>query len=80
MVGTILKGMGGAFSKAPADPGSLEWFFEACRQAGREVVKEGKISAETQEILDRPLFDLTPEAYVETLNAFLEQVLQMTQQ
>jgi len=79
LVGTILKGMGGAFSKAPADPGSLEWFFEACRQAGREVVKEGSISAETQEILDRPLFDLTPEAYVETLNAFLEQVLQMTQ-
>ena len=72
LVGTILKGMGGAFSKAPADPGSLEWFFDACRQAGREVVKEGRISAGTQEILDRPLFDLTPEAYVETLNSFLE--------
>ena len=72
--------MGGAFSKAPADPGSLEWFFDACRKAGREVVKEGRISAETKKTLDRPLFDLTPEAYVDALNSFLDQVLQMTQE
>jgi multimeric flavodoxin WrbA len=80
LVGSILKGMGGAFSKAPADPGSLEWFYEACRRAGREVVKEGRISAETSETLERPLFDMTPETYVETLNSFLAEVLQMTQQ
>lgn len=77
LVGTILKGMGGAFTKAPADPGPLDWFFDACRKAGGEVVKEGRISAETQEILDRPLFNLTPRAYVDTLNTFLDQVLEM---
>jgi hypothetical protein len=77
LVGTILKGMGGAFTKAPADPGSLDWFFDACRKAGSDVVKEGRITAETQEILDRPLFDLTPEAYVDTLNTFFDQVLEM---
>jgi hypothetical protein len=77
LVGTILKGMGGAFTKAPTDPGSLEWFFDACRQAGREVVKSGKISAETMEILDRPLFDLSPEAYVDELNSFLDKAFEM---
>ncbi len=77
LVGTILKGMGGAFTKAPADPGSLDWFFDACRKAGGEVVKQGRISPETQEVLDRPLFDLSPEAYVDTLNSFLDLAFQM---
>ena len=40
-------------------------------------MKEGRISAETQEILDRPLFDLTPEAYADKLNTFFDQVLEM---
>lgn len=77
LVGTILKGMGGAFTKAPADPGSLDWFFDACKKAGSEVVKQGRINSETQKILDRPLFDLSPEAYVDTLNAFFDQAFEM---
>jgi multimeric flavodoxin WrbA len=72
LVGTILKRMGGAFTKAPMDPGPLDWFFDACRKAGSEVVKEGRISSETQEILDRPLFDMTPQAYVDALNSLLD--------
>ncbi len=77
LVGTILKGMGGAFSKAPEDPGSLEWFFDACRKAGAELVKEGKITTETQEILDRPLFNYTKQEYVDKLNIFADNVLEM---
>lgn len=77
LVGTILKGMGGAFTKAPADPGPLDWFFDACRQAGRDVVESGKITSETMETLDRPLFDLSPEAYVDELNSFLDKAFEM---
>ena len=73
LVGTILKGMGGAFTKAPMDPGPLDWFFDACKKAGSEVVREGRIRSETQAILDRPLFDMTPEAYVDALNSFIDQ-------
>jgi hypothetical protein len=75
LAGVILKGMGGAFTKAPLDPGPLDWFFDGCRRAGSEVVKEGRIGSETQEILDRPLFDMTPEAYADALNSFLDQFI-----
>ncbi|MFO7963958.1 MAG: flavodoxin family protein [Desulfobacterales bacterium] len=75
LAGTILKGMGGAFSKAPIDPGTLDWFFLACRKAGLEVVKKGKIAPETMAVLDKPLYDLSPTAYVDKLNSFLDQFL-----
>ena len=51
--------------------------LDACEEAGKEVVKEGKISAETMEILDRPLFDLSPKAYVDELNSFLDKTFEM---
>jgi len=80
LVGAILKGMGGAFTKAPIDPGSLDWFFDACRKAGSEVVKEGIISSETEGVLGRPLLDISPQAYVDTLNSFFDQAFQMIEE
>jgi len=60
---------GGALLQSEAIRESTAWYIEAARQAGREVIAQGRISPETQEILDRPLIpDL--DAYVGIVNAF----------
>lgn len=69
--GMILKGMGEMFS-VPALLPNYEWFFDACRQAGREVVRDGSIAEATQEILDRPLVDISMEEFAAMSNAFIE--------
>jgi hypothetical protein len=43
------------------------------RFRGRSEAAAPQISPETQEVLDRPLFDMTPEAYADALNSFIEQ-------
>ncbi len=47
---------------------SLAWYLEAAREAGRQVVEQGYISAETQQVLDRSLAD-DPAAYARSANA-----------
>ncbi|MBN2283868.1 MAG: flavodoxin family protein [Deltaproteobacteria bacterium] len=63
----ILKGMGEILTVKKLLP-QFEWFFQACRQAGREVAEQGRIAPETQEILDRPFIDLPVEQLVSILN------------
>lgn len=70
-VASICKGMGELFSNEPLLPG-LEWFFEACRQAGAELVENGGISEQTRAILDRPLMDVSPAEFAEMANFYID--------
>ncbi len=46
----------------------LQWYIDATRRAGREVVELGRITPETQEILDRPL--INPAVYARMVNIY----------
>ena len=46
---------GGALLKVPELANSLVWYLDAVRKAAKEIVEDGKIQADTQEVLDRPL-------------------------
>jgi len=72
LVATILCA-GGELLKQPALQESLRWYVEAARRAGREVVEQGHIAAETQEVLDRPLAD--PAVYSRMANAYWDSVI-----
>ena len=54
LVGKILCPMGELLGQ-PELQDSFDWYFEAARSAGREVVKRGNITPKTQAILDREL-------------------------
>jgi len=71
IAGMILKGMGVLFS-VPSMLPNYQWFFDACRQAGGEVVREGAIAPATQAVLDRPLLDVDPEAFAAMSNTFID--------
>jgi len=55
----------------PGLENEVSWYLEAARKAGREVVEQGRISAETQSILDKPLAP-DPAAYAEMTNVYWE--------
>jgi putative NADPH-quinone reductase len=71
LAGSILKGMGEILTVKQLLP-EFQWFFDACRKAGSEVVKKGSIAPETQAVLDRPFLDLPPEELVHMCNHFIE--------
>jgi len=52
---------------------SLDDVFEAAREAGRQLVKDGKMSAETLNIVSRELMPL--EMYVKAANEMFQQAL-----
>lgn len=64
---------GGELLAQPALQDQVKWYTDAARYAGREVAKDGGISPETQEILDRPLAD--PELYSQMANAYWDSVI-----
>ncbi len=66
LVATILCAAG-ELLKQPALQESFQWYTEAARRAGQEVVEQGHITSETQEVLDRPLVD--PAVYSRMANA-----------
>jgi putative NADPH-quinone reductase len=90
MVAMILKGQGVLFAATEGSPSkdlfadlapeplNFDWYFDACRKAGEEVVREGKISDATKDILDRPLLDVEPEVFFKNgekfVDAYLEQL------
>jgi len=49
----------------------LAWYLEAAKRAGREIVEQGRISEETQAVLNRPLAE-DPAAYAGMANAYWE--------
>ena len=67
LAATILVGGGEAFGRAYRPDGPFAWFFAAVRQAGREIVTQGRVSPATQETLDRPL--APDETYRQVANA-----------
>jgi multimeric flavodoxin WrbA len=62
---------GGELLRRDALQDQLTWYLEAARKAGREVVKLGCVSSETQAVLDRPLVD-DPAVYANAANAHWE--------
>ena len=64
---------GGELLKQPPMQEQLKWYIDAARSAGREVVEQGGLSPETQEILGRPLAD--PEIYSQMANAYWDSVV-----
>lgn len=71
LVGKILKGMGEILTVKPLLP-QFEWFFDACRKAGGEIIENGSITPETQEIIDRPFLDLPVEELVKMTNQYID--------
>ena len=78
LVGKILKGMGEILKVKSLLP-QFQWFFDACRMAGNEVVQKGEITKETQEILDRPFLDLPVKDLVAMSNQYIEKATEVFQ-
>ena len=72
LIATILCA-GGELLRQSALEESLRWYVGAARQAGREVVEQGHIASETQEVLDKPLTDA--EVYSRMTNAYWNSVI-----
>ncbi len=72
----VLKSAGSLLSMEGVEPG-LAWFFEGMRAAGREMVEQGQVSAETKAIIDRPLTDMSPEQFGEIANAYFKRQLEL---
>ncbi len=66
VVGTILCA-GGELLRQPALESRLQWYTDAARRAGREVIELGRISPETAGVLSRPLVE-NPALYARMTN------------
>ncbi|MCL6581247.1 MAG: flavodoxin family protein [Firmicutes bacterium] len=66
LAAAILIPGGEALGRRYTPGGPFEWLWSALRKAGEEVVRQGRLSPETESALARPLVD--PETYVETAN------------
>jgi len=72
LVATILCAAGELLGQ-PALQESLRWYTEAARRAGQEVVEQGRITPETQAVLDQPLAE--PEVYSRMVNAYWDSII-----
>jgi len=73
---SICKGMGELLSVKPLLPG-FEWFFETCRQAGKEMIETGDIQPSTRKTLNRPLMDISAEEFVDLANVNIEKAAKL---
>ena len=62
---------GGELLRQGALQDQTRWYLEAAREAGRETVEQGRISSETQAVLERPLV-ADPGLYARMANAWWE--------
>jgi putative sterol carrier protein len=60
---------GGPLLTIPAMKDEVQWYLDAAKKAGSEVISEGRIAQETQAILDRPL-PPDPGAFADMANAY----------
>ncbi len=67
--GALLRPHSAALKIMLSRGSSIEDIFEAAREAGRQLVKEGEISSRTLAAVSRPLMPL--EEYVQTMNQML---------
>lgn len=56
--------------RRPEMQAAFQWYFDAARQAGLEFARDGRVSDETQAVLDRKLFDIPTEQFREMANAW----------
>jgi hypothetical protein len=70
---TILVPAGEVLGGRYSPGGPFEWFYSALHRAGAELVREGRLSAETGEVLARPL--VPPEVYNEAANRTFDSLL-----
>ena len=72
MAGMICCAGGSMLQRAEAR-NAIQWYLDAARKAGREVVEMGCIADGTQTILDRPLVS-NKEMFVKHVNAYFERM------
>jgi hypothetical protein len=70
---SILIPAGEALGRRYAPGDWFDWFYDSLRQAGRELVTQGRFSPETEEALARPL--VPADLYVTGANAGLDATL-----
>jgi len=70
LLGTICCA-GGPILTIPAMKDKVQWYLDAAKKAGSEIVSEGRISQETQAALARPL-PPDPGAYADMVNLYWE--------
>jgi len=58
----------GELLKIPEAQASVKWFIKACKTAGRELVNCGKLTPETEALLNNDLID--PEFYSQMANSY----------
>ena len=57
----------------------FQWYFDAAREAGLELVRDGRVSDETQAVLDRKLFEVPPGQFREMANAWWRMQMKQSQ-
>ena len=71
--GALLRPHGPALKSMAAKGAPVNDVFEAARQAGRQLIQEGRMSNQTLETVSRPLMPL--EEYVQIANRIYQQTL-----
>jgi multimeric flavodoxin WrbA len=72
-VGAILRPLGAQLQMFKQMGLPVDDIFEATKQAGRELVKEGVVSVKTQEIISREI--VSREEYIKQLNAGFQRAI-----
>lgn len=70
---TILVPSGEALGRHYSPGGGFDWFNDALRQAGRELVSDGRLSAQTDELLAKPL--VPSDTYISLANSSIDAAL-----
>jgi len=71
--GALLRPHGGGLRPMKEMSAPLDDIFEAAKEAGRQLVRDGEMSAETLATVSREL--MPREMYLQTLNEFFQQTL-----
>jgi multimeric flavodoxin WrbA len=64
----------GAVLKIPQLQPAIQWYLDAVKQAGKEVVESGHVSEQIQAVVDRPLID-DPQMYINMANENFDRLL-----
>jgi hypothetical protein len=76
--GALLRPQGGAIRLMREMGAPVGDIIEAAREAGRQLIKDGKMSADTLHTVSRELMPL--EAYAQIANQSFQQALEQNQQ
>ena len=71
--GEIIRPMG-ELLRQPMLAEALQWFFDAARQAGREVIENGRVSPATEQLLQREI--IPEDFFLDAANKFWDAELE----